>query len=163
MGSKKRYNPRKVMETMSKSHLRGKGVAYITGDSVCSLVSIHSNKRIPVNDSLFNAVTNIQHSWSVFLAVFGRDQLGADYMKAEEIAFNTPTYQKDLVEYLNDKHQSMMAGFNNKHLLGAGWIACPYDYNWDEEKAFELFSKLGAYQCVKDPVSGDVTLLRDSL
>lgn len=92
------------------------------------------------------------------MAVFGRDEKGEQYIKATARTTKTHYRQADLEEYLNNEHSALIKKFNSKHFIGAGWLASPCGYDWDEEEAFKIFTDLGAYKRFRDPDTGDIVI-----
>ena len=141
----KKHNKMKSLIATCKRALNGYAISYITGGKVAQLIDMNGNACGMTRD-LCTAVTDIRYKWSVYLSVFGLDNQGNKYAKSKVINCKHEYYQADLVELLNAEHQEMVKNFNPSDICGAGWIASPLGVDFTEEKAFNIFNKLNAWQ-----------------
>jgi len=145
----KKYNPLKNLTNTANQILKNYAVGYITTHKASDLIDVKRNKKVNVDISTVKLLTEIPHVWSVYIACFGRDENNVEYMKSKEIHIDQKHFQKNVVTTLNDIHSKMCNQFNQKHFISAGWIATPYYKEWEEAKASEIFTKLGAYEFQK--------------
>jgi hypothetical protein len=90
MSKRKRYNHKARMASYYRAMLRSNHVAVLDAEApeLQTLINwkraaaITSNSRRAVVD----AVTEIPHHWSIYLAAICRDQRGDAYMKSVEVA-----------------------------------------------------------------------------
>lgn len=141
--SKKRkaYSPLKRQLKLSRAILKGTAVMYTTGVEVCSLVSTSNGDRLSVTPITRKAITEYRHKWKVFMAVFCRDQLGKEYIRSGIADPKGEYLHTELLDALNDEHQKLIKEANPKHIIGAGWLACPDGAEIEDDKACEIFTK----------------------
>ncbi|WP_370242846.1 hypothetical protein [Marisediminitalea sp.] len=149
MPKRKSFNPLKQTDLLAKARLKQTAIAFITGQDACLFIDIKTHKIIKTDFATYNLISNLRHPWTVFIAAFGVDEFNNRYMKADEVVAQHPAFQRDMVNTLNQHHQNLISRMNQKHFLSAGWIATPYDLNWNERDAFNLFETLGAFNFKK--------------
>lgn len=141
----KKYNPYKNAEIITDSALKNLYVAFVTGkDEVCVIVN-KKGELIEPTTRLYKAIAKVKHKWSVYMSVFGFQADGKGYSKSEVVNCQQRYFQSDLVEFLNDEHKKLVAGFNKSQMAGAGWLASPAGVELTEQEAGFLFDKLGAW------------------
>ena len=104
-----------------------------------SLINIKRGNGIKPTPLLIKTVSEVPFKWTVFIAGLCLDETGTKYMKCEEIQAKEFYCQYDLADYLSERHSELLRGCNNKHLINAMWLACPYEHSSNEEEAFKLF------------------------
>ncbi|MGB0467722.1 MAG: hypothetical protein ACPGF7_09380 [Pontibacterium sp.] len=133
MSKRKGHNLHKRYEQQARALMRGLAVCYSTDtDSYCRLINIKTGCDVPVTPMIQRALTTVKYKWSVIICVFG-----PDYMKSEQIDCNEYLAQAELADYLNERHQTLIKGFNSNHLECVGWLASPVYRDWDEKQAYE--------------------------
>lgn len=149
----KKYDPmrlaRKLQLNSDRVHLKTLAVGYVTkgiSEDYQALLIDFDGVQVDISKSMADLISRHAYKWSVYLCVFGFN--GERYTKSKVIICPGPLKQSDLVNFLNDEHQEMIRGFNPAHLVGAGWIAQPYAYDFSEKQAFDIFEKLGAWEHV---------------
>ncbi|MDK2594408.1 hypothetical protein QNM18_04920 [Pseudoalteromonas sp. P94(2023)] len=151
--------PKKVRKKYNvSSRIRSQGDASLKGLCVLSLVSL-AGKCLLVNMktgkdqapslTLATAIEKYSFQWTVLLAVFGRAPNGDQYMKCEQVNFTSRYRQCDLVDYLNEKQNNFLdKSISKEHVINAGWIAVPYQFDIDASFAGDLFSQFGAFDAL---------------
>lgn len=109
------------------------------------LMLIRTRQLVQPKPFIADAFARYPYRWSVYIAVFGRLQDGGNYMKGELIKTKQEYRYEELADLLNERHQELIRGFNDQHKIGAGYIASIHGRDWDEEEAFEIFEKHGAF------------------
>lgn len=142
----KKYNPLKHLGYTANQVLKNYAIGFITGNKASDFIDIKRNKIAAVNITTLKLITELPHKWSIYIACFGVDQNDVRYMKSNEIHVQERMLQKDIVSTLNDLHKELCSNFNKTHMVSAGWIATPYYHEWEEERAFEILSELGAFE-----------------
>lgn len=142
---RKKYNPLKHLVYTADHVLKNYAIGFITGEKESNLINIKHNRIAPANITTVKLITEFPHMWSIYIACFGVDQNNVKYMKSNEIHLQEKRLQKDIVDTLNNLHSELCSNFNKTHMVSAGWIATPYYYEWEEEKAFKILSDLGAF------------------
>ena len=141
---RKRYNKAKHFTKFAEHHMRDIVIAYLDSWEGCHFVDVKREQIVKANDLLVSCA-NMPHQWSAYLAVFGRTQLGEEYMKSVEVTTPSRFYQKDLAPVLEAHHLELMKSINERDRAGVGWLASPAGKTFTEKEAGELFTKLGAW------------------
>ena len=81
---RKRYNKAKHFTKFAEHHMRDIVIAYLDSWEGCHFVDVKREQIVKANDLLVSCA-NMPHQWSAYLAVFGRTQLGEEYMKSVEV------------------------------------------------------------------------------
>lgn len=136
--TRKKYNPVKSLTNLANQSLKHYAVCYTTGISYCSLINIKSRKIDKPSKAVSDLLTDMRHTWSVYLAAFtvNKDNIN---MTSEQITVLTPCLQSELVEMLNDEHQKLLKTVPKDQLIGAGWLAIPRQYSWEDTDAYHYF------------------------
>ena len=142
----KKYNPLKHLQYTANQVLKNCAIGFITGNESSDFINIKRNRRAPSNNTTIRLITEIPYNWSIYIACFGIDNNDAKYMKSSEIHVQEKMLQKDVVDTLNELHAELCSNFNKAHMVSAGWIATPYYHEWEEERAFEILTELGAFE-----------------
>ena len=141
----KKYNPIKNAEICTDAALRNIYVAFLTGGDERCIVINKKGELIHLTERLYKAIAKIKHRWSVYISVFGFQADGKGYSKSEVVNCQQRYFQFELVDYLNQQHKKLIAGFNKTQMSGAGWIASPVGKELTEHEAGKIFDKLGAW------------------
>ena len=134
-------------------YLKNKAIIYYTGQDACAFYDLKKNKLTQITPNEYDFITHHTHSWSVYIAVFGKRNTGnynEKIMMSDSHHFKSPYYQRDLTDYLNQEHLTLMKRLNTKHLIGVGWIAIPSGLELSEENAFNIFDGVGAFNVNQD-------------
>ena len=142
----KKYNPLKQLDIVAKHALKNACVGYVTGSEGCKLIDLRNGRVSNASHTTVKLISTLRHKWSVFIAVFGVDSAGQQYMKSEEIMVTRPVMQSELSDILNEKHLALGKNFNPAHLISYGWLATPFVKAWADPEAFELLTNLGAFE-----------------
>lgn len=122
-------------------------IAYATNQGMkeTSLIKMPGAKI--VKPTLFEAqtLTENRFHWTMHLAGFGRKENGLEYMEYEVIKTSAPYLQRDLVHYLNDRHQEFLRQMNDSRRVGAGWVATMSGREMTEYELKEIFNRLNAW------------------
>ena len=142
MKRRKKYNPHKQTQLVTKSVLANTLIIWHTfGDQKAELY--HRNgRRIKVNQAIQTAVTEYRYKWSLLIAAFGKDSFGKLYMKSEIVLSQEPYTHAELCDFLNVQHKKIIEGMNEKHFIGAGWLASIAGNDLTEADAFKWFEKV---------------------
>ena len=147
--SKKRkpYNPLKRFIRERKALLRLHRVAVVTVDPSGrqGLIDWSTRNNIIPGSSIADAVCNIAHHWTIYLACFCIDDKGERYIKPLEIAPEGIYVSDDLAEVIRHYYTELRASCNPRHLVGSGWVANPSGKSLTEHEAAMIFEAVGAY------------------
>lgn len=101
----------------------------------------HANcKLIMATKRISQALIDVPHRWTLYLAVFCRRQDGEQYTKAIELETNGIYRAAQLTEVIKEHHTQLVKAQNPGHVVSSGWIAFPYPIEFSEEQADKLFS-----------------------
>jgi hypothetical protein len=146
MKKRKANNAHKRAERVCKAALKNCAVSFLAGgNGKCRLVDIKSGRIFSPTLSLARIIESGKYTWSVYCAVFCRDQTGKEYMQGVTIKTNEPCQQSDLLNVLHEQHLSLLKGCNDSHTLNVGWLASPVGHEWDEKEVGDIFTKLNAW------------------
>jgi hypothetical protein len=140
---RKKHNPTGRYIRVARAALKGLAVVWTDETKHCLMMDVKSKKSVTVTEVLAKAFSEVQHNWSIIIAVMGKQPDGKVYMKSEQITTSQPYYQSELADYLNERHQQLIKQMNSNCMVGVGWAAAPNGYEWTESEAFELLSQAG--------------------
>lgn len=147
---KKKHSLQKRLNRLAKTALRNQAVIFVGGSKGCDMVDLRSGKIYTPSKEVAISITNLKAKWSVFCAVFCRDQNDDDYMKSVSVHIRDMRRQDELLHSLNDIHQDLLGGCNNSHVVNVGWIAAPNGEELSEEKAGAIFGDAGAWNVIAE-------------
>lgn len=148
MSKRKKHNPAKRHAAYCRALLKQLNavVAWVAGqhNNACVLISVKTGKTITMGPELERAISDVQHDWSIYCAVFGRRQDGQEYMMGSTV-IAPRCYQLQIADQLSDIHTGILRGMNPQHRVGLDWLACPWGEDISEEDAGRLFDQLGGW------------------
>lgn len=151
--SKKRkpYNPMKRYLRERKALLRLHRVAVVTIDPSGrqGLIDWSTRNNIAPGRTIAEAVCEIAHNWTIYLAAFCIDDKGDKYIKPLEIAPEGIYVSDDLTDVIKHYYGELRASCNPKHMIGSGWVANPSGKSLTEHEAMMIFEAVGAWNQVK--------------
>jgi len=144
---RKPYNPMKrfLRERRALLSLHRVAVVNIDPEGRQGLVDWLTCKNIKTGRDVAEAVCDIAHSWTIYLAAFCVDEKGLRYMKAAEVAPRGIYRSDDLARVLEEHYTALVKGSNPNHRIGSGWIAIPSATSLDDEQADRIFEACGAW------------------
>ena len=133
---------------MARSTLKDTALVFVVSEQQTGVTaySIKHKDRLTVTQKIAKAVQTVPYKWSVYIAVFCRDQFGTQYTKGQWIATKDYYFQSELIDLLNEQHQELIKSANPQHKMNAGWIAIPVSGEISDQHADELFTKQGAWE-----------------
>lgn len=139
----KKYNPRVKYLKQILSTLKNKSFVHTSLDT--SVKCFHNNRAqvYLTSKSTITTLTTERFKWSTFIAVFFKDVNGKINMKAESISISQPLTMEEVAEFLGEAHTQLIQSVNKNLFYGYGWLSCPFDYDWTEEQAFNIFHHTG--------------------
>jgi hypothetical protein len=146
----KKYNPLEVARKNNIRILRGFAIAFVANDSSSNqpikLVNLKGEER-PVTKTMEQAITRFRYQWAIYLVVGCHNSKGEKELKIDYALMTEPYLQGDLVEYLNERHQSFIKDLKSKNVVMnfAGWIARPSGRELEPEELYTIFDKLEAW------------------
>jgi hypothetical protein len=123
-------------------------VANVEPGDVQVMVNWKSCKQIR-NRQVADALCDIAHTWTVYIAVFCQEPSGAQYSKATEFTTASMHLVANLEALMIEKHAEVCASANQKHVIGSGWIAVPDQISLTEAQANAVFSAMGVWERAK--------------
>lgn len=120
-------------------------VANVEPGDVQVMVNWKTCKQIrsrPVADAL----CDLAHIWTVYIAVFCQEPSGAQYSKGTEFTTAGMHLVANLEQLMIEKHAAICASANPKHVIGSGWLAIPDRVTLTEAEANAVFTAMGVWQ-----------------
>ena len=146
MSKRKANNPQRRIERLGKAVLKGCAITFLAGgDGLCRMIDLKTQKVFSAGPALAKTIETGRYSWSVYCAVFCRDQTGKEYMQGVVVSTKNGCKQNDLQEVLHEHHLQLLKGCNDAHTLNVGWLASPVGHEWDEKEVGDIFTKLEAW------------------
>lgn len=147
MSKRKANNQRLRMDRAMSAVLHTNAVAVINIDPSGrqGLINYKNCKSIPPGRHVANAVCDIPHRWTIYLAGLCVDQNGHRYIKAQEVAPNGIYLADHLTDVIETCYRSLLETCNPLQLAASGWIAIPSEVSLDEEHAARIFEACGAW------------------
>lgn len=143
---RKPHNPHQRLLRQAGGLVAGFGVAYITGRDNCDIVDLFKDQPFPATLSQVRALTDVAHTWSMYIAALGIDDQGRKYIKAEQLFLPDRRKQADMADALNRHHQQFVkTSMNPNHLVAAAWIGSPEGRDISEAQADRIFTALNAW------------------
>ena len=113
------------------------------GGELSHVINYKTGNRIKISETVGRAITDVQHKWSVHLAVFGTDYSGSAYMKAREAHAESPYHHDTLKDKICEEHKALIESFNCNDFDKTGWIASPCHRDFDDDYVAGLYEKFG--------------------
>lgn len=109
------------------------------------MVNWKAAKRIASGRRVADALCDIPHHWTIYVAGLCVDQLGNRYMKSQEVTPNGIYLASHLTDVIETCYRDLLDGCNLTHLVASGWIAIPCQVSLTEEQADRVFEVVGAW------------------
>ena len=146
MSKRKAYNPQKRFQRLANATMKHVGVLYVGGKDVkCQLIDMRTTRIFNPGLATAKTVSEGRFKWSIFCAIFCRDQDNKDYMKSLLVVVPRATRQQDIADQVNDIHRDMLKTCNRDHVLNLGWIACTDGRDLNENAAGKIFENADAW------------------
>ncbi|KPA95393.1 hypothetical protein [Pseudomonas asplenii] len=100
---------------------------------------------IPVSDAL----CDIAHRWTIYIAGICIRQDGTEYIKSIDIKPDGVHMVERLSDVLEHFYKEVKADCNPIHLVGMGWLAVPGERTVTEAQLSSLLASVGAWRQVK--------------
>jgi len=142
--TRKKYNKMKQLNRLADHLLKDIVVCYVDNLKGCVMVDTKHDCIIQPSEAMIASASR-PHNWSCYISVFGRNQLGEEYMKSEQIFTPAKYYQADLAPVFEVHHSNLIKQMPEHHLCGVGWIASTRGEELTESEAGRIFTKLGAW------------------
>jgi len=151
--TRKPHNRRARLERACRSLLRANHVAVVNIDpsGAQCMVNWKSAKRIAASHALADAICDVPHRWSIYLAALCIDQNGQRYMKSAEAAPDGIYLAEHLTDVIETCYCDMRDGCNPQHLVASGWIAIPNPVSLTEAQADRILDLVGAWRQQPQP------------
>lgn len=149
MSRRKPNNNRARLERTLRAILSSNHVAVVnidvSGRHWQGMVNWKLAKRIPPGRRVADALCDIPHRWTIYLASLCVDQAGNRYMKSQEVAPNGVYLAEHLTDVIETCYRAQVDGCNPRQLVASGWIAIPCQVSLTEEQAYRIFDLVGAW------------------
>lgn len=151
MSKRKANNMHSRMQRAKSAILRQNHVALVhVAPEAQTLIHLRNLKRITATKILIDALADYQHQWTVFFAGLCTLPDGSHYIAGcVEATLLEPRKLDLLYEWVDEQQDAALKACNQNHVVGAGFIAVPFEAELDEPLALELFERAGAWN--KEP------------
>ena len=150
----KKHNMQKRKNHLSRGAVKNLATVFILNDNkYANLISLKTGKNVDIDSTLDKAIRKVEHMWSVMTAVFCVKASGEQYIKYSVLHAERPCIQAHLDKNASEVHTKLIRSCNENHIIGIGWIATPYKYDFPDEldDFYEsIFDRYGAWTPAKD-------------
>lgn len=149
MTRRKPHNARARMERYCRSMLRLHSVAVMDSEAA-ELQTLIDYKRARVitassRQGLVDAVCEIPHQWTIYIAYLCRSQTGERYMKSAEVVPQGIYKAEQLGDVIEPLARDLLDQCNPLHRPRLGWIAIPDSVSLREDQAARIFETFGSW------------------
>lgn len=149
MTRRKPHNARARMERYCRSMLRLHAVAVLDSEAA-ELQTLIDYKRAKVitassRQDLVDAVCEIPHQWTLYLAYLCRSQTGERYMKSAEVVPQGIYKAEQLGDVIEPLARGLLDQCNPLHHPRLSWIAIPDSVSLSEDHAAQIFETFRAW------------------
>ena len=98
---------------------------------------------------IVDALCDIPHRWTIYIAGLCVDEVGCEYLKSVEVAPEGIYLAIHLTDVIQRFLTEICDSCNPKHMVANGWIAIPASVSLEEDQAAKIFEAAGAWNQVK--------------
>jgi hypothetical protein len=150
MSKRKQHNLLARRQAYFEAILRNNHVAVVDAEAsdLQALINWKNASLITSKNrsAIVDAVCDMPHRWSIYVAALCCDQLGERYMKSLEVEPQGVYLAKHLEPIIETYSVELRDGCNPNHLQGMAWIAIPHSVSLDEAQAARIFDAAGAWK-----------------
>lgn len=150
MSQRKPYNHKARLANYYRSMLRSNHVAVLDIEhlELQTIINWKNDTLVTSNSrlALVDAITDIPHRWTIYLAGLHRPDNADPYMKSEELALDGIYRAESLIDVIEPRSIELKARCNPNHLIGMAWIAMPYQATLTTAQAERVFDAFGAWR-----------------
>lgn len=149
MSKRKPNSAHARMVRYSRAMLRQNHVAVLDLEhcNLHTMINCRNASLITTNArrALVDALCDIPHPWTIYLAGLHRPDNADPYMKSEELALGGIYKAESLVDVIEPRARALQAVCNPNHFIGMAWIAMPYEASLSTAEAERIFDAFGAW------------------
>lgn len=97
-----------------------------------------------------NALLDLPHKWTIYIAVFMRLESGKITYKPVELYIDNQYKFNDLEEVIRSEYSKLINSCNSLRIIGSGFIANPNQISLEDKAASTLFEKACARAAIED-------------
>jgi len=112
------------------------------------MVNWKNGKQIRVRQ-VADALCDIPHRWTIYIAGICQRQDGAQYIKSIDIRPDGVHLAESLTDVVEHFYNELKADCNPNHRIGMGWLALPGIVELTEAQVSAVFNSVGAWNQVK--------------
>lgn len=147
MSKRKNHSFKARMDRSCRALLRTNHAAVVNVEPPDRQIMINwKNCKQILSLPVANALCDIAHRWTVYIAVFCQESSGSQYSKATEFTTAGQHLVANLEALMVEKHAEVCASANQKHVIGSGWLAVPDEISLTEAQANAVFAAMGVWQ-----------------
>lgn len=150
MSKRKPCNRRVQIERSMRALINTNHAAVINIDPSGLQVMINwKNGKQILSRTVSDALCDVAHRWTIYIASICVRQDGAQYMKSIDIRPDGVHLVERLSDVLEHFYEEVKADCNPNHRVGMGWLAVPGEKTVTEAQQSFLLTSVGAWQQVK--------------
>ena len=112
------------------------------------MINWKNGKQI-LSRAVSDALCDVAHRWTIYIAGICVRQDGAQYIKSIDIKPDGVHLVERLSDVLEHFYEEVKADCNPNHRVGMGWLAVPGDTPVPEARLSALLASVGAWHQVK--------------
>ena len=147
---RKPHNMRVRLERSCRALLSTNNAAVVNIDPSGLQVMINwmNGKHIRISQ-VADALCDIPHRWTIYIAGICQRQDGAQYIKSVDIRPDGVHLAESLTDVVEHFYNELKADCNPNHQIGMGWLAVPGVVEMTESQVSAVFAAVGAWIQVK--------------
>lgn len=150
MSKRKPCNRRVQIERSMRALVNTNHAAVINIDPSGLQVMINwKNGKQILSKPVSDALCDVAHRWTIYIAGICVRQDGAQYIKSIDIRPDGVHMVERLSDVLEHFYEEVKADCNPNHRIGMGWLAVPGDTPVTEARLSALLASVGAWNQVK--------------
>ena len=150
MSKRKPCNRKVQVERSLRSLLSTNHAAVINIDPSGLQIMVHwKNGKQILAQIVADALCDIAHRWTIYIAAICVQQDGAQYIKAIDIRPDGVHRVEQLGDVIEHFYDEVKEDCNPNHRVGMGWLAVPGIVPIHEAQLSALFASVGAWNQVK--------------
>lgn len=151
MTVRKKNNNLARIAKLSRALLRLEAIGVISLHTGHQLIcDIKHGCLVQPSPRVANALLDLSHKWTIYIAVFMRLESGKITYKPVELYIDNQYKFNDLEEVIRSEYSKLIDSCNSLRIIGSGFIANPNQIQLTENKAAILFEKATVRAAIED-------------
>ena len=145
---RKKHSPSKRKHAIMRFLIKNTAMVWVASDkpadgdqATVEAWDLKTNKKMVIYPEIMEAYATVKCKWSVYCAVFCRDQLGREYVQGNWICAKEDYRQDMLANFLSESHSNLLDSCNPSHVLNLGWVAFEDGKEHNDSQAIKLMEQ----------------------